>query len=646
MRRNCKSDMMRPSVSIVIPLYNGAALIPACLNAVLPQTRAHGAAEVIVIDNASTDNCDQALAPFADAIRVQRLSFNTGFATAANTGIQLSQREIVVLLNQDAIVQGGWLSALLARFEASPAAAIVGSKCVRADGTIDHAGGVIRLPLFYTAHVGMGEPDGPAHNQPAQCDYVTGAALAVRRAAIERIGMLDRGFYPAYYEETDLCLRAREAGYEVWYEPAAVVLHHSGQTPLEQMSVERIATFHRNRLRCLIKHTSPEQIGAVLREAEMDEIESPQAMGLLTGRSIAYRDVLRGILAGDPVLSTRMTPDAVEALAQCYRRAYRRAAQTFDDPMLPISRRIEMTQRPETWQELRRGLERIVEELERAHHELQFLSLANHAPAGSDSLPQTSAGAPVAERNPQETIPQDNVEAPAQATGPQDNTETTATMPSEAAQEHPQPTHHAREENTHAAESSPSPAGLIEAYLALHRRLSDLDQRLAQLGLLAQLPPQPAPPRSLREWLRVCWEYARSLLSGPYVIRHPFRWQAENVARVTHVAGEARSLVGLAADNLLLNAQLAGQLAQTRQHTQQLADLLAQTYQRTGALGSALKTTCQFLHECITWQADVTRRVHELGRHTSALAESEAASAIIQALQATDIHPTSSDSSV
>lgn len=614
---------MNPSISIVIPLYNGAAFIAACLNAVLPQVRAHGAAEVIVVDNASTDDCDQALAPFSDAIRRHRLPFNTGFAAAANTGIQLSQSRIIALLNQDAIAQAGWLDALLARFEASPRVGIVGSKCVRADGALDHAGGVIHRPLFYTTHIGIGEPDLAQYNQPCQRDYVTGAALAVHRMLIERAGWFDQGFYPAYYEETDLCLRAREAGFEVWYEPDAVVLHQSSQTPLEQMSVDRIATFHRNRLRCLVKHTEPAQIGSVLRGAEMAEIESPQASGLLTGRAIAYRDTLRGILDGDPILSSRVMPDGIDALAQCYRQAYRRAEQAFDDTLLPLSRRIEMTPRADTWQDLQRGFEDMLQNLMQLSQNIEAL-LRESADKQAVSLPPDTTA----------------LSEPEQPTGDQAAPQSAESASVQAG----------------SGESALQEVQSHQAMLLdLHRKMGEIDSRLAQLADMGSGAPPPALPDSRLEWLRETWRGIRALPVLAASVRNLEREARVNTARVTSLIGETRGIAGYVSEELVAQGRHAGRIATDIEHapislsTQQraltqLADavyaqrhaLTQQDAHLAGALTamvSATRTVCQFLHECITWQADVTRRLDQLRRHTSAMTESETTVAVIQALQ-------------
>jgi len=635
---------MNPTVSIIIPLYNGAAFIPACLNAVLPQVQEHGDAEVIVVDNASTDNWQQALAPFKAAIRHHRLSFNTGFATAVNVGIQLSRGEIIVLLNQDAIAQAGWLNALLTRFAASPQATIVGSKCMRADGTIDHAGGIIRLPLFYTAHIGLGERDLPSYNQPYQPDYVTGAAFAMRRVLLDRVGLFDQGFYPAYYEETDLCLRARDAGYEVWYEPAAVVLHQSDRTPLEQLSVERIAAFHRNRLRCLIKHTEPGHTEGVLRSAEMAQIELPQTVGLLTGRAIAYRDLLRGILQGDSVLSSRATPGVIEALAQCCRLADLRAYQMFDTPLLPLHQRIAMASRAETWRELDDGMNKILAGFESLNHHFKqamsaFAALQLVQPPPGDGVGGAQADSAAAASAEMALYTDDAVHLADTISRPSHAPAETASYTNDAS-------------GPSASPSSAQTEDLAEAHLALHRQLTALDQRLAQLAEFANAPP-PVEPTNWRARLRTWWHSLRLLISVKEVFDRLFRWQRENALRTASLVGEARGLAGIAADSLLLAIRTQRQVAQLATQTQQqVAQLAAQTQQQVAdlsnwkahsddsilAFGRAVSTTCQFLHECISWQADLIHRLNELHQHTAEVVKSEAVTVVVQTVQSADLN--------
>src|SRR5207302_7257086 len=92
------------------------------------------------------------------------------------------------------------------------------------DRTLQHAGGIVRRPLMLADHRRYGQPDDPTETDPIDVDYVTGAAIAIRRRALEQVGGLDEGFF-LYFEETDLCQRARDAGWRVRYLPGATAVH-------------------------------------------------------------------------------------------------------------------------------------------------------------------------------------------------------------------------------------------------------------------------------------------------------------------------------------------------------------------------------------------------------------------------------------
>jgi GT2 family glycosyltransferase len=91
--------------------------------------------------------------------------------------------------------------------------------------TLQHAGGIVH-PNGMTNHYGAGEEDSGQHDTPRECTYVTGAGFAVRRSLLERLGGFDEDFFPAYFEETDLCRRAWRLGARVVYVPKAVLYHH------------------------------------------------------------------------------------------------------------------------------------------------------------------------------------------------------------------------------------------------------------------------------------------------------------------------------------------------------------------------------------------------------------------------------------
>ena len=239
----------------MIPVWNGQPYLAPCLDALLAQTGPD--AEIIAVDNASSDGSGAHLAERYPQVRLLTNSSNLGFGGGCNIGMRAAQGEVIILLNQDTVVAPGWLAALLAAFQ-DPAAGIAGCKIIDpATSTILHAGGYVDFPAALPHHYGQGDRDTGQWDTTKEVEYVTGAALAIRRPVMQRIGMFDERFFPAYYEDVDLCFRAREAGYMVLYWPAAVVMHHeSTSTPADR----RMFYYQRGRVRFALKHWALEAL--------------------------------------------------------------------------------------------------------------------------------------------------------------------------------------------------------------------------------------------------------------------------------------------------------------------------------------------------------------------------------------------------
>jgi GT2 family glycosyltransferase len=223
-----------PSVSIIIPSYNGIALTEACIRALQENLPADLRCEIIVVDDASTDDTPQRMRRLADRdprIKSERNAQNQGFVATCNRGAELATGDVLVFLNNDTLPQAGWLEPLLEVFEDHPDAGAAGGKLVYPDGRLQEAGGVIFSDAS-AANFGRGdlEIDAPLYNYLREVDYVTGALIATPRALFEKLGALDLRYRPIYYEETDYCFRMREAGYKVYYQPASLVIHLEGVT--------------------------------------------------------------------------------------------------------------------------------------------------------------------------------------------------------------------------------------------------------------------------------------------------------------------------------------------------------------------------------------------------------------------------------
>jgi GT2 family glycosyltransferase/glycosyltransferase involved in cell wall biosynthesis len=217
-----------PRASIVIPVFNQRAHTLRCLRALAahpPQV----ACEVIVVDDGSTDGTPQALSSIS-GLRYHRRAENGGFIAACNDGADLGLGEYLVFLNNDTVPQPGWLDAMLGTFEEQPDANLVGAQLVYPDGRLQEAGGLVRIDGSAESIGRFGDPDAPSFRHTRAVDYCSGAALAIRNELFASLGGFDVRYAPAYYEDTDLAMRVRQAGGAVYVQPEARVVHLEGAT--------------------------------------------------------------------------------------------------------------------------------------------------------------------------------------------------------------------------------------------------------------------------------------------------------------------------------------------------------------------------------------------------------------------------------
>lgn len=246
-----RSQLKEPVASVVIVNRDGRRYLGPCLTAVLEQQVA-GAFEVILVDNASTDGSAELVRTDFPTVTVLAAPANLGFAAGNNLGIRESSGRYVVLLNNDTVVQPGWLAALFATADSEQRAGAVQSKLVFADRpqTIQSAGTLL-LDDGSGGDRGCGEP-ADRYRDREEVFAACGAASLYRRAALDDVGLLDESFF-MYYEDTDLSWRLRLRGWRVLFEPEAVVKHfHAGTSGADSPFMR----FHanRNRLLMLVKN--------------------------------------------------------------------------------------------------------------------------------------------------------------------------------------------------------------------------------------------------------------------------------------------------------------------------------------------------------------------------------------------------------
>ena len=215
-----------PEVSIVIPVHGHADETIACLRAIAAHPP-RASFEVIVVDDASPDDT-LALLSQVDGLRLHALPANLGFIGACNAGAALARGRFLLFLNNDTVPQPGWLDALRATFDAQADVGIVGAQLVYPDGRLQEAGAMLARDGRGESRGRFADPTHPAFAWCADVDYVSGAALMLERSLFERLDGFDPRYAPAYYEDTDLAFRVRDAGLRVLVQPVARVVHLEG----------------------------------------------------------------------------------------------------------------------------------------------------------------------------------------------------------------------------------------------------------------------------------------------------------------------------------------------------------------------------------------------------------------------------------
>lgn len=236
--RNELTRSSKNTVDIIMPVYGKIDFTLRCIHSVVMEIadstrggRQDAVPSIIIVDDASPDKVGIKELSTLDASGVCRLlqnKANIGYLKSCNAGAYNSQAEYLVFLNNDTNVCQGWLLSLLRTFNHFPSAGLVGSKLLYPDGLLQEAGGIVWRDGS-AWNYGRGQsPLNPEFSYLRSVDYISGASFAIRRSLFNELGGFDVRYAPAYYEDTDLCLKVREAGYDVLFQPCSRVVHHEG----------------------------------------------------------------------------------------------------------------------------------------------------------------------------------------------------------------------------------------------------------------------------------------------------------------------------------------------------------------------------------------------------------------------------------
>lgn len=217
-----------PEVTIIVPAYNKFELTYHCIASIAFAFN-KTSYEVILADDCSTDETTTAEDIIGNLI-VSRNQENLRFLRSCNRATDQARGRYIIFLNNDTEVTSYWIDELIAVMEKDTTVGMTGSKLLNLDGSMQEAGGII-WGSGEAWNVGRDlNPLMPEYNYVREVDYVTGAALCIRKELWLQAGKFSEEFAPCYYEDTDLAFKVRAAGYKTMYVPHSEVIHFEGQS--------------------------------------------------------------------------------------------------------------------------------------------------------------------------------------------------------------------------------------------------------------------------------------------------------------------------------------------------------------------------------------------------------------------------------
>jgi len=238
-----------PKVAIVIPNWNGRELLRSCLESIKKNT-SYPNYEITVVDDASTDgSVDMVKKEFPD-VRLIRNKENLGFPKACNRGIKYALEkcnlDYVLLQNNDTeIIQKGWLEALIEVAERDGKIGIVGCKVIHPNGELQRTAGFVKPWKGNLVELSDNE-------KITEVDIVGGQAFLIRKEVIGKIGLLDEGFSPFLWEDSDYDIRVKKAGYKIVFDPKATLIHHGGASIKKKDKNAGFFVYKRNKIRFML----------------------------------------------------------------------------------------------------------------------------------------------------------------------------------------------------------------------------------------------------------------------------------------------------------------------------------------------------------------------------------------------------------
>ena len=261
-----------PEVSVILVLFNRAELTMACLRSLAENSTEQ--IEVIIVDNASTDGTSRLLNRL-DGPRIIRNSENLHFLQGVNQAAKEARGNYLLLLNNDAQLMPGALQSALKSIRGRNDIGAVGGRIILFDGSLQEAGSIAWRDGSCLGYGRGDNPFSPVYMFQRDVDYCSGAFLLTPRATWEKLGGFDEVFKPAYYEETDYCMRLWANGLRVVYDPDAVILHYEFASSLSIQKATDLQRAHqlifaKRHASSLQKHCMPD-MNSILQARTYDK---------------------------------------------------------------------------------------------------------------------------------------------------------------------------------------------------------------------------------------------------------------------------------------------------------------------------------------------------------------------------------------
>ncbi len=244
-----KASAFHRNISVIVLNYNQAETTVECLDA-LRRAESDLIRDIVVVDNGSTE---EQVAILREHNRTRRFTLvevgeNRFFSEGNNIGVDHTSSDFIVFLNNDAFVHPGWVETLASTMEDDPSVAAVGPMFLYPDGRVQEVGGVA-LATGDVVQIGKGTVWGPEHfDTPCAVDFCSAACLMLRRADFLRVGGFGFEWEPAYYEDTDLCLKLWTSCGKVMVNPLARVTHIESHTTSDRrLQLQNISEINRAR---------------------------------------------------------------------------------------------------------------------------------------------------------------------------------------------------------------------------------------------------------------------------------------------------------------------------------------------------------------------------------------------------------------